>query len=703
MADQPLPLSEVIVTASLPKNDLTAQAANTNVLHYFRSFTHLFTISCVPSIFLQSDQSQLEQAIDNYVIAAAGGKNRTKSELDVSKPIYDNAATGTKTDKSSRFITSEDGTYLDFFIDDVEVETLADFDQQTGFSKATKLKFTITEPYSLSGFLQTLQVAAEKAGYVSYISAPFIFRINFVGYPDWEDISAEAIKIEPATRFFIFRFTEVSARVDESGTRYHCSTVPLNELAFGVANKLTNSITVQGNTVGEILKDLFVKLNYRTQHWMYAGLQFDKYEIQFPQVDSYGDIIIGGSENTKITNSRVGNPDEDNVNYAYENPAVISASPSPQELYKAKIISTTFSANANIHDIIAGIMRDSEYITNIFRKELKDAIDEYDMLDYFNVVTSVIPIGWNTLNNKPTYNYIFKVVPHKMHYSRIPKYQNLNINTKKARSRVRRSYNYLFTGKNLDILRFEINYNYLYYQSQTNNEGLNPVDSGSHAAASGDLSVSPHLGNFQTREEIKKIGGYVASIAFDPQNVNISSAGQNTRRGIEKNPFNALAKNFHKAILDNVGQSQLEIEILGDPYFLSQQGMVNFTSQNTDAGNEFAGMNSFGEMSYQTGEIFVEVKFRNPTDINKDTGIMDFSDDVTSYSGIYRLKQVVSKFNNGSFTQTLKLIKLEKQSDNLVEPIRPDGGVLEDINQTNITVRNLVTGFISKWYIPRNN
>ena len=128
--------------------------------------------------------------------------------------------------------------------------------------------------------------------------------------------------------------------------------------------------------------------------------------------------------------------------------------------------------------------------------------------------------------------------------------------------------------------------------------------------------------------------------------------------------------------------------------------MVNFISQNTGAEN---GINSFGEMSYQTGEVFVEIKFRNPTDINKNTGIMDFSDDVTSYSGIYRLQRVVSKFNNGSFTQTLKLIKLEKQSENLPPPPDPAGGVLTDINQANIEVSNIIQNFISKLYIPRKN
>jgi hypothetical protein len=474
-------------------------------------------------------------------------------------------------------------------------------------------------------------------------------------------------------------------------------------------------MTAKGNKVGEILEDLFVKLNYRAKYSIYTGDNPDTYEIQFPTIhETSGEIIKG--ENTKITEARVGNPDEDNVNYSYENPALIPASPTKQNLYNAKIISTTFNAGANIHDCIAGIIRDSEYITNIFKKPLKTALDANDMLDSFNVVASVIPIGWNSLLHKPIYNYIYKVVPHKIHYSRIPKYQNQNINRKKVGSRVRRSYNYLYTGKNLDILRFEINYNYLYYQSQANNDGLAPVDSGSHAAAAGDLATSPHLQNFSDAKSIVASGGSASPITLDTGNLNIASGGQNTRSGIEKNPAVALAKNFHKAILDNVGQSRLEIEILGDPYFLSQQGMNNFISKNSD-NSSYLGMTNDGDMNYQTGEVLVEIKFRNPTDINSTTGMMDFSDEVTSYSGIYRLTNVVSKFNGGMFTQTLQLIKLEKQSENLTAPIDPAGSdgllnmsqeinniILQTIDQNIKSIpSSLISDMCTKWNISKYN
>jgi hypothetical protein len=146
MADEVLrgALDEVTITASRDEFKLYDVAATKNILHHFRSQTALFTISCVPASFLEADRTDLDKAIDNYVIAASGGKNRTTANLqDRADKLNKSVSQGQNLDKSSRFITSEDGIYLDFFIDDVEVETLADFNQQSGFSKATKLKFSI--------------------------------------------------------------------------------------------------------------------------------------------------------------------------------------------------------------------------------------------------------------------------------------------------------------------------------------------------------------------------------------------------------------------------------------------------------------------------------------------------------------------------------------------------------------------------------
>jgi len=657
------------------KFNLVTASKNKNVLHYFRSQTALFQLSCLEQETLQSNDSEkLAKEMNSFSLVESGGINRSDEYY------KQNATSGTpnpglagkninllntgqrQLDFKSKFITI-DGQYLDFYFDDLEIETLPDFNKDTGFSKATKIKFTIIEPYSLSGFLQTLQAGAIKAGYVSYVSAPFVLRVKFIGYPDSDDVGT-AVEIDAATRYFVIRFTEVSIRADESGTKYYCKAVPLNEYAFGEANRLLGNVTAQGETIGQILKDFETKINNVTKYAIFTKApQVDTYKIIYPTIDASG-AIDEAADNTDITEARIGSPSTSNVNYSYDSPI----DPEPHPPPKDKKITVTFAAGANIHDCIAGIIRDSRYITRIFEgKKLK--IDATGSVQYFNISCSTIPTGWSIEFSRPIYQYIFKVLPHRIHYSRIPEFANKNINLNQIRKRVRRKYEYLYQGKNLDVLRFDLNFNYMYFQAASISGGEQQVSQGSSAPQSTPAGLT-NQGNFASTDSIRDSGGNIVRSGVNLLDLVIANAGQNTRAGQEREAYIYMAKKFHAAILENLSQSLLELEILGDPYYLSHQGLNNFKSQ---ADTVYLGITTNGDMDYQTGEIYIELAFRNPIDIDADTGFMTFSDDITTYSGIYRLTNVVSRFSNGMFTQTLKLIRLERQDGESHGDELPDG------------------------------
>lgn len=688
--------------------NLIETSKSKNVLHYFRSQTALFTMACLPESLILADQASINSHIDKFAIASSSGKQPNQdnyaAQVDaINAPgsaSYNLAAadrTAGMADSFS-FVTSDDGDYLNFYFDDVEVETLADFNNDTGFSKATKLKFNIIEPYSLSGFLQALQLGALKASYVSYISAPYVLRINFMGYPDWKDDSTPML-IEPASRYFIFRFTEVSVKSDESGTKYYCKAVPLNEYAFGQANKLLSNVTVEGDTVGKILEDFFDKINYLSKYsvWLGTPATADTYKILFPTIESDG--TIDEDKKNDIWKARVADPKIDNVNYIYLNPV----DGPPTKTNAAKVVSTIFNGGANIHDCIAGIIRDSEWVTKHIIKELK--IDSAGMISYFNVTCTVIPNGWDEGLARPKYIYTFKVIPHRIHYSRIPQFANKLISTSQLRKHVRRTYEYLYQGQNLDVLRFDLNFNYMYFQAIAPNSGVQGVSQGSSAPASTDASGPQTKENFASQSSIISSNGNVISSGIDTKQLSMASAGQNTRAGTDRDPYITLAKKLHTAILENVSQSQLELEILGDPYYLSHQGMNNFKPQ---ADSSALGMTKSGDMDFQTGEIYIEIKFRNPVDIDPKTGFMTFSDDITTYSGIYRIKTVVSRFTNGMFTQVLQLLKVERQADdksapNSVDPKGVDTAAVSGISNDIATINKLITESVIVKKIPGLN
>jgi hypothetical protein len=59
------------------------------------------------------------------------------------------------------------------------------------------------------------------------------------------------------------------------------------------------------------------------------------------------------------------------------------------------------------------------------------------------------------------------------------------------------------------------------------------------------------------------------------------------------------------------------------------------------------------------------IQFRNPKDINRKTGLMDFDSRVALYSGLFRVIGIKNSFNGGVFTQKLDLIRVPMQPEDL--------------------------------------
>ena len=60
-----------------------------------------------------------------------------------------------------------------------------------------------------------------------------------------------------------------------------------------------------------------------------------------------------------------------------------------------------------------------------------------------------------------------------------------------------------------------------------------------------------------------------------------------------------------------------DLKIHGDPYFLGDSGIGNYSSPETN----YRMINSDGSMNYQNTEIYIVVNFRTPTDIQEGTNV----------------------------------------------------------------------------------
>jgi hypothetical protein len=653
------------------------KAPTSNILHKYRTFNYLFTLACIKRDSLLDPQS-LRDSEDYYLVAKSAGKGNSIMKENVDYTAEEitklnnarNATSNNPEDTSivvdalashrdirqklvEGFNKNSSGRF-DFFIDNLEIESLMGGNNKTNLSIATNITFDVFEPYSINGFLEALQVSAVAAGHVNYVSAPYLLKVEFVGHSDELHTSSSGEKIgKEASRYFIIIFNTVNIEMTGEGTTYKCAATPFSERAYGeISNKLKTPVQITGKTVKEILTNLQQALNdyektsaltvYR------SDVNYDKYEILFPSLTSQG---LDFTKDNQIAESRVNEFLKSNQNYRF--PEVNSAARDYAPV-------ALFADNSNIHDAIIAILRDSQYTKDIVIESQKTnpkVIDSSGFVTYFSVNVELNPQKvWNSALNRPFYTYRYLIVPYKLHYTRIPLLQNKTVDTSQLRSIIAREYDYLYTGNNTDILNFNLTFNHLYYQAIPTYLGNTPLYStqyGIQPSPSAELSVSKQ----QEQDELQR-NIATAPVAIDLRNNNIQVASGLTTPQDLSDPYDAMVKNFHQAILDNLDQVEARIQILGDPYYLLDGGISNYYPKLISSA-----LTVDGQAPQYVSDVFINISFRNPFDIDPGTGQYLFSNQnkLVPFSGVFRLIEVTSRFISGSFEQELKLLRVPGQ------------------------------------------
>ena len=265
--------------------------------------------------------------------------------------------------------------------------------------------------------------------------------------------------------------------------------------------------------------------------------------------------------------------------------------------------------------------------------------------------------------------FAYNIVPYKIHESAGGGFVDPTDFTKGQdllRETVYRKYNYIYTGLNEDILNFDLNYQFSFYDLQRERPSSN--SNRSFFPGQGLRIETDALANRNTTFKIndntgKKDGIKDGAGASETQSQNEDSP----LLGMEfSSPETQIAFQFNERIMNSqVDLLNLTLTIVGDTYFLPNSGMGNLVILNHYADNTKI---EFGkrEMDYLNGMCHVEVFFTTPVDIDEASGDMKaarFVDEASgtsvqlgTFSAIYRVTQVQSTFRGGKFTQDLTLV-----------------------------------------------
>lgn len=630
-----------------------------NVLNNYRSYTYVFTLASLKNRALEDpDSYKLNQ--DYFVILKSGGKKTAGIQsLDLAgNPAQNFAAkmedTGVlKPEEVNALIkgfNAESPGRFNFYIDNVQIDTILGGGEVTSMSIATKIEFDVIETYSMTGFIEALQVSAIAAGHDSYINCPYLLKMEFFGYRD-DEPDDKPEKVPFSTRYFVMGFTGLDIDVTEVGARYRCKCVPYNEKALGEAAVLKNDIKMVGTTVEQILTSFIEGVNASNKaDDTTESKNYDTYEIVFPKRTNKGldqQYLTGAYEKNKIAGANLVELLKNNAVYSF---------PTPEEnagesvRYDPTKPVSQFAKGADIYDCIISVVRDSEYTRNIL-KEFK--VDDKGMIKYFMVHVETTKKGiFDKTKNKDCLHYRYIVIEYDIHYTRIqPRLAEIT-DTSKIKQAVLREYSYFYTGLNVDVRKFNLNFNSLFFMAIPKTMGNKPstppnstgIESDNPSAAkprAGEPNKSA-MGNAPIRESTSR--------GQPVQNGNLNSTFP------QVDPYTNLARGMHEAILENTDQCSAEIEIYGDPYYLVTDGIGNQKLELNDDGSS-----GDGEAAAYMGDIHILILFRNPIDIDTNTGFAFFDNRVALYSGVFRVLKLESTFKNGEFVQRLDLIRMPYQ------------------------------------------
>lgn len=324
------------------------------------------------------------------------------------------------------------------------------------------------------------------------------------------------------------------------------------------------------------------------------------------------------------------------------------------------------SSNERVFQFSSGTkvtrMIEEVVLTSQWAKDLKErSPDENGMIEWFRIdAETFIKPGaqQEQLSGESSKVYHYKVVPYMVHTSHFQKPTDPGLSYSALKDNALKEYNYIYTGSNTDIVNFDIKINAAFFAAAMSDSGQNNM---SFKTGGTQMKVTQEKdAQYVINEAIPAISSTGHVLQMDQLQTSSQGGGG---AGIDNNKIRT-ARLFQDIIINSsVDMVTLEMEIFGDPYFIFDSGMGNYTA-NSEGMNETVD----GTMEYQRSEVDILVNFRTPIDYNDDNGSMIFPEDtvpVDAFSGLYRVIQLTNLIRDNKFTQRLTLVRRRNQEQDI--------------------------------------
>jgi hypothetical protein len=170
-------------------------------------------------------------------------------------------------------------------ITEVKIDGIVGPNMRTRNSMATNITIRLSEPFGMN-LPDRLVSAARQLKIKNYLKTTFMLRLRLQGYAE----SGRAVEIGEGWCWRIM-IIDIKSKVSEQGAEHTISAIPYPEIALQDRNGiLPTNITVDGDTVGDILTNMATKMNEYVKE--VHGFDFITYEfIDVPYPEGSGSPV----------------------------------------------------------------------------------------------------------------------------------------------------------------------------------------------------------------------------------------------------------------------------------------------------------------------------------------------------------------------------------------------------------------------------
>ena len=501
----------------------------------------------------------------------------------------------------------------DYFIENCTIKSTIAPTSKTFATNAYSVKFDITEPLGVD-LIPALIEASQRQGYREHLSAVYLLTIDFVGNDD----NGVPKKIGGTTRYIPIRLFKVDIDINEAGARYSIDAAPYNYIEqLESHDTLQEAIPHTGSDVKSLVQDFFDVLNEtRTQLKGKALIKPHLYEFDISS--STADIIgssLGFDDSGASANQAI------NVSPR--------AGGHPNASSSRKV---TAQKGTSIVEYLTHVAQNSKFMLTQFGETNES---NSPIVSTIKIMPSTEIIDLDNGSGEPQYKFVYALRTQEIAI------ESTNVGPV-------RTYNYIYTGENKDVLNLDLKYQFAYFQPGRYYDALqnklknddNKVDEEAIKREAGAMGLSRDAA-----------AARVATAQKAADTINPDAPAENRE----------MADVFRKILEDpSADLIVVDLGILGDPFWIEQKSIRPGNKQMTSNGQS----EPDGSVSPDANNIVVQINAKYPSDLDDETGLMRL-DQSAFFQGKFRVYECESNFEGGLFQQTLSMTRFREQDNDI--------------------------------------